>query len=124
MLSFTESKSDDLYSNMGIKSTNMLKNLGTFLFAFVAIGLVITLLVLFKFLMLKTQLTTKIYKFIEGRVFFNSVIRSVLTSYLTMSISTFISLKNLKKDTPGDLMSTSFTIISLVLIVTAPYLSF
>lgn len=109
---------------MGIKSTNMLKNLGTFLFAFVAIAFVILFLALFKFLMLKTPFTKKIYNILEGRVFYNSVIRSILTSYLTMSIATFISLKNIKKDTPGDLMSTSFTIITLVLIIVTPYLSF
>ena len=40
--------------------------------------------------------TTKLYKIIEGKLFYNSIIRSLLTSYLAMSISTFISLSRLK----------------------------
>lgn len=73
----------------------MLKNMGTFLIAFVGLGLIITLLVLLRKVMLKFALTTKLYLIIEGKIFYNSVIRSFLTSYLKLCISAFIGIQNL-----------------------------
>ena len=70
----------------------MLRNLGTFLLVFVALIVVVALLISLRFLMLKFALTTKIYRMIEGKIFFNSVIRSMITGYLAMSISAFISI--------------------------------
>jgi hypothetical protein len=109
---------------MGIKSTNMMKNLGTYLFAFVGLIVVMITLFLLRFLMLKYTLTTKIYNAIYAKLFFNSVLRSFLTSYLTMSISTFISLKNLEFGEVSDIISSVLSIITIILITIAPILSF
>lgn len=124
IMKLSASSSDSAYQSMGIKSTNMLKNMGTFLLAFVALIVVVILLFTFRLFMLKFQLTTKLYKLIESKIFYNSLIRSFLTSYLTMCISTFISIQNLKTETRGDLISTALTIVALVLVVIAPYLAY
>lgn len=70
----------------------MLKNMGTFLFAFVGLIVVVALLFVGRFFMLKFAITTKLYKMIEGKIFYNSLIRALLTGYLAMSISSFISI--------------------------------
>jgi ABC-type sulfate transport system permease component len=83
---------NDAFSNMGMKSTNMLKNMGTFLFAFVGIILIIVFLIVIRKLMLRRPLTTKIYNAIHAKIFFNSILRSMLTSFLAMNLSTMISI--------------------------------
>lgn len=123
-MKISPANSDEVYSKMGIKSTNMLKNLGTFLLAFVGIAGIIILLVLFKKLMLKLTLTSKLYNFIEGKIFFNALIRSLLTAYLTMCISTLISIQDLKTETSADIASTAITIGTLAIIAVAPYLAY
>lgn len=108
---------------MGIKSTNMLKNLGTYLLAFAFLAVMVVLLLVLKNIMLRFTLTTKVYSILEGKIFYNSLIRSLLTSYLTMSISCLLSIQNLKTETTADIASCGITIATLALIVIAPFLA-
>lgn len=63
-MTFKESTSSQLNPNMsdlGYGSTNILKNLGSFFFALIAIVVVIGLLFLMKFIVRKSALANKIY---------------------------------------------------------------
>jgi hypothetical protein len=110
----------EVYQSLGIKSTNMMKNLGTFLFVFIALIVVAIIILLLRYFMMKVELLKKIYLIIHTKIFFNSVLRSLMTSFLTLNLSTFLSMQNLNFDTTGEILSSVLTIISLIVIVAYP----
>jgi hypothetical protein len=127
MFKFSNSSTDsmgDAYKAMGIESTNMMRNLGTFLIAFVGIILIIISLLLLRMVMMRQELLKRIYLAIHRKIFFNVMLRSLLTSFLTLSISCLLSIDNLQFKTVGDIFSSIIAIISLLMIVAYPIFCF
>lgn len=102
----------------------MIKNMGTFLFLFIALAIAVVLVVLIRKILLKYSLTQKLYYIIEGKLFYNSLLRSFLTSYLTLSVSTFIGITNLKFETSGDIVASVMAIVTTLIVIAGPVLSF
>lgn len=86
---------DNNFKSLGYKSSNILKNLGLIAVGLAALGIVVVLLVLVKYLANRSALVMKAYKFVSARIFFNSIIRSFLESYLKLSLSSFIAIQSL-----------------------------
>ena len=114
---------DSSFSKLGLKSTNLLKNLGTFLLAFVAIAVIAITLLLVRKIALKFSIGRKVYMLIHTKIFFNSVIRSILTSYLIYSISCLTCLQNLNFDASGEIASSVLSILSIVFLCLLPFAS-
>ena len=80
------------FKGLGYKSANILKNLGLIAIGLAGLGAIVILVLFFKLLVLKCPKIAPAYNFISAKIFFNSIIRSFLESYLKLSISTFIAL--------------------------------
>lgn len=57
---------------------------------------------------------------IHRKVFLNSVLRSMLTSYLLLSIATLLSVTNMRFDNSGNAVSSVFSMFILVFIFVFP----
>ena len=98
IFSFKNSTSEAMGNNfksLGYKSANILKNLGLIAVGLAALGIVVVLLVLVKYLANRSALVMKAYKFVSARIFFNSIIRAFLESYLKLCLSSFIAIQSL-----------------------------
>ncbi len=62
----------------GIKSSNMLKNLGLVLLGFIGLIAIVVILLLMRMPITKCAPIAKLYNLISNKIFFNSILRSMI----------------------------------------------
>jgi uncharacterized membrane protein len=65
-----------------------------------------------------------IVTFVSRKLFFNSILRAILETYLKFSISTFISIQTLKIDSREDIINSWMTVLFLVGVISFPVFTF
>ena len=88
----TEQEMNQSFKGLGYKSANILKNLGLIAIGLGGLAILVSLVLLLKIIAMKNETTAKIYKFISARLFFNSIIRAMLETYLKLAVSTLIAI--------------------------------
>lgn len=96
---------------MGFKSSSLLRNIGSYLLIFVFLLIIIPLLILIGYLIRRSPCLKKISDKIKDMIFFSAIIRPVLQSYLTLTLSLMIGIKD------KDNISTLEYILSILLLI-------
>mmetsp|Transcript_25587 Transcript_25587/g.19359 ORF Transcript_25587/g.19359 Transcript_25587/m.19359 type:complete len:144 (+) Transcript_25587:117-548(+) len=109
-----------------MKTVNIVKNMGfvsVFLFLLV---LFILVLLLYKLATLRCKpvILEKAYNFISNKLFFNTILRSILQSYLLLSVSTFLNMKVMYLEGWLSLVNLIFTVFGGMLVFFYPLCSF
>mmetsp|Transcript_3432 Transcript_3432/g.3390 ORF Transcript_3432/g.3390 Transcript_3432/m.3390 type:complete len:142 (+) Transcript_3432:158-583(+) len=109
-----------------MKTVNIVSNLG---FVFVFTGLLIIfiiVLMLYKLISLKvkSQRLEKIYTSLSNKLFYNTLLRSVLQAYLLLAISTFLNLKVLAEEGKNNSFNLGLTVLTLIIVVFYPLSTF
>ena len=112
------------FKGLGYKSANILKNLGLIAIGLAGLAAIVILVLLFKLLVKKCPKIQPVYNFISAKIFFNSIIRAFLESYLKLSISTFIALKSLTFDNREGIINSSLSIVTTIFVFGFPVFAY
>ena len=112
------------FKGLGYKSANILKNLGLIAIGLAGLGAIIILVLLLKLLVQKCPLIQPAYNFISAKIFFNSILRALLESYMKLSISTFIALKSLTFDDREGIINSSLSIVTTIFVFGFPVFAY
>lgn len=115
---------DKSFESAGYKSTNILKNLGLIAVGIAMLVGVVLLVLLIKFIVKKYPKLQPAYDFISAKLFFNSIIRVALETYLKLAISTMIAIKELKFEDSESKLNSVLSIGTLIFLLACPIFSY
>ncbi|TNV86341.1 hypothetical protein FGO68_gene4599 [Halteria grandinella] len=108
---------NDYFEQQGFQSMYTFKNLGsTLIFSFLLIALFFTYLI-FKMLAKRGSYAKKVQSYLERKLFWNSTCRFIIQQFQPLLISALINLFQLKFVSVVTLMSSLFTIATIVVLV-------
>ena len=127
ILEFDEAEEDNVgynFAGMGYGSSNFILNLGP---VFIYLCLIIFLCLIFGLVLRslrKFKKVDKVYKWFSKKFFFNGLLRLVLEIYIEILIAGFLTIKNPSLETSGGLLSFILGIVSTLLCLIMPIITF
>jgi hypothetical protein len=107
----------------GYESSNLMKNLELLFVAIIGLLVIIAFVLLIRLIAKKFESVNKVVTIISRKLFFNSILRALLETYLKFSNSTWISNKKLDFstiDTKEEKINVTMTFVFLAVILIFP----